>query len=117
VDVLADDGVQRALVVVTHPDDADFWAGATVARWSAAGILVTYLVLTDGDADGFDPAVPRADIPRIRRSAQQAAACILDVAMSGFWASLRALSSRASSAAYPTQATTSPTAQCSITRH
>ena len=79
MDVLADDGVQRALVVVTHPDDADFWAGATVARWSAAGILVTYLVLTDGDAGGFDPAVPRADIPRIRRSEQQAAARILDV--------------------------------------
>jgi LmbE family N-acetylglucosaminyl deacetylase len=79
VDVLADDGVQRALVAVAHPDDADFWAGGTVARWSAAGILVTYLVLTDGDAGGFDPAVPRADIPRIRRSEQQAAARILGV--------------------------------------
>jgi len=77
--VLADDGVERALVVVAHPDDADFWAGGTVACWSAAGIVVTYLVLTDGDAGGFDSAVPRADIPRIRRSEQQVAARILGV--------------------------------------
>ncbi|HEX6401948.1 MAG TPA: PIG-L deacetylase family protein [Pseudonocardiaceae bacterium] len=79
LDVLADDVVERALVVVAHPDDADFWAGGTVARWSAIGITVTYLVLTDGDAGGFDPAPPRADTPRIRRSEQQAAAHILGV--------------------------------------
>lgn len=79
MDVLADDDVESALVVVAHPDDADFWAGGTVACWSAAGIVVTYLVLTDGDAGGFDSAVPRADIPRIRRSEQQVAARILGV--------------------------------------
>lgn len=79
LDVLADDSVERALVVVAHPDDADFWAGGTVARWSSAGIVVTYLVLTDGDAGGFDPAMPREDIPPIRRSEQEAAARILGV--------------------------------------
>jgi LmbE family N-acetylglucosaminyl deacetylase len=79
LDVLADNCVERALVVVAHPDDADFWAGGTVARWSASGIAVTYLVLTDGDAGGFDRAAPRGDIPRIRRSEQQAAARILGV--------------------------------------
>jgi LmbE family N-acetylglucosaminyl deacetylase len=79
LDVLADNGVERALVVVSHPDDADFWAGGTVACWSESGIAVTYLVLTDGDAGGFDPAMPREDIPRIRRSEQEAAASILGV--------------------------------------
>jgi len=79
LEALTDDNVERALVVVAHPDDADFWAGGTVARWSAAGIAVTYLILTDGDAGGFDPAAPREDIPRIRRSEQQAAARILGV--------------------------------------
>jgi LmbE family N-acetylglucosaminyl deacetylase len=79
LNVLADDCVERALVVIAHPDDADFWAGGTVARWSSAGITVTYLVLTDGDAGGFDPTIPRKDIPRIRRFEQEAAARILGV--------------------------------------
>ncbi|PZS24566.1 MAG: PIG-L domain-containing protein [Pseudonocardiales bacterium] len=79
LEALTDESVERALVVVAHPDDADFWAGGTLARWSAAGIAVTYLILTDGDAGGFDPATPREDIPRIRRSEQKAAARILGV--------------------------------------
>lgn len=79
MDVLADHDVERALVIVAHPDDADFWAGGTVARWSAAGIAVTYLVLTDGDAGGFDPAISREEIPRIRRTEQEAAARVLGV--------------------------------------
>jgi hypothetical protein len=69
----------RAAEGVAHPDDVDLWAGGTVAHWSAAGAAVTYLVLTDGDAGGFDSAIPRGDIPRIRRSEQVAAASILGV--------------------------------------
>jgi LmbE family N-acetylglucosaminyl deacetylase len=66
------------LVIVAHPDDAEFWAGGTIAAWSDAGIVTTYLVLTDGDAGGFD-RTPRADIPRIRRAEQRAAADVLGV--------------------------------------
>ena len=71
--------VERVLVVVAHPDDAEFWAGGTIARWTDAGIEVTYCVLTDGDAGGFDPDVPRSEIPRIRRAEQQEAASLLGV--------------------------------------
>ena len=35
---------------------------------------MTLCVITDGDAGGFDPAVPRSDIPGIRRAEQRAAA-------------------------------------------
>ncbi len=59
---LPDQDVERALVIVAHPDDAEFWADGTIALWTSAGIEVTYCVLTDGNAGGYDPHVPRADI-------------------------------------------------------
>jgi len=77
--VRADDAVERALVVVAHPDDVDFWAGGTVARWTSAGTAVTYCLLSDGDSGGFDPQVPRSAIPGIRRTEQEAAAAVLGV--------------------------------------
>lgn len=76
---LPDRAVERVLVVVAHPDDAEFWAGGTIAGWTDAGIEVTYCVLTEGDAGGFDPAIPRADMPKIRRAEQQEAADLLGV--------------------------------------
>jgi LmbE family N-acetylglucosaminyl deacetylase len=72
--VLADESVERALVVTAHPDDVDFGAAGTVATWTKAGIDVAYCVVTDGDAGGFDPAVPRGDIAGIRQAEQRAAA-------------------------------------------
>jgi len=77
--VLDDDEVQRALVIVAHPDDVDFGAAGTVATWTAAGIEVAYCIVTDGDAGGFDPDVPRAEIPGIRRGEQTAAAKVVGV--------------------------------------
>ena len=70
----------RALVVTAHPDDVDFGAGGTVASLVAGGTDVTYCVVTSGDAGGFDPAVPRSEIPRIRQEEQRAAAAVLGVA-------------------------------------
>lgn len=72
--MLADDEVERILVVTAHPDDVDFGAAGTIARWTEAGAEVVYCILTDGDAGGFDPDVPREDIPGIRRGEQTAAA-------------------------------------------
>ena len=66
--------VERALVVVAHPDDVDFGAGGTIASWTESGIAVTYCICTDGDAGGFDPDVPRDQIGAIRQAEQRAAA-------------------------------------------
>jgi len=82
--VLDDDEVQRALVIVAHPDDVDFGAAGTVATWTAAGIEVAYCIVTDGDAGGFDPNVPRDEIPGIRRAEQTAAAKVVGVSDLGF---------------------------------
>lgn len=77
--MLSDDQVDRVLVITAHPDDVDFGSGGTIARWTDAGIDVSYCVVTDGDAGGFDPTVPRQEIPGIRRAEQEAAAKVLGV--------------------------------------
>jgi len=66
-------------VITAHPDDVDFGAGATMAQFCEQGIEVTYCVITDGDAGGFDPTVPRSEIPGIRRGEQVAAAACCGV--------------------------------------
>jgi LmbE family N-acetylglucosaminyl deacetylase len=71
---LAEEEVERILVVTAHPDDVDFGAAGAVAAWTEKGIEVSYCIVTDGDAGGFDPAVPRSDIAGIRRAEQSAAA-------------------------------------------
>ncbi len=65
---------QRVLVVTAHPDDVDFGAAGTIAQWTDAGVEVVYCLVTDGDAGGFDPSVPRNAIAGIRRAEQTAAA-------------------------------------------
>jgi LmbE family N-acetylglucosaminyl deacetylase len=72
--MLEDSEVHRVLVVAAHPDDIDFSAAGTVALWTDAGIEVTYCLVTDGDAGGFDKSVPRSDIAPMRRKEQTAAA-------------------------------------------
>ena len=65
---------ERVLAVLAHPDDVDFGAAGTIASWTEQGVEVTYLLCTNGDAGGFDPAVDRADIAGIRQEEQRAAA-------------------------------------------
>ena len=72
--MLKDDEVQRALVITAHPDDVDFGAAGSVATWTDAGVEVAYCIVTDGEAGGFDPSVPRDEVRRIRRAEQTAAA-------------------------------------------
>jgi len=77
--VLDEQEVERVLVVTAHPDDVDFGASGTVAGWTAAGIEVTYAIVTNGDAGGSDHSVPREDIPAIRQFEQRAAAAAVGV--------------------------------------
>lgn len=61
-----------------HPDDIDFGAAGTVAGWVDAGIDVAYLIVTRGDAGGFDDT-PRDQMPLIRENEQRAAAAAIGV--------------------------------------
>lgn len=75
--MLDDKDVERILVVTAHPDDMDFGAAGTIATWVRKGIEVSYCICTNGDAGGFDPSVPRHEIPGIRQAEQRAAAKVL----------------------------------------
>lgn len=76
---MGDERVERILVVTAHPDDVDFGSGGTIATWTQSGIEVSYCVVTDGDAGGFDPEVPRSEIGGIRQEEQRKAGAALGV--------------------------------------
>src|SRR5688572_13171594 len=73
------DDVKRVLCVFAHPDDVDFGAAGTVATWVRDGLDVSYLLVTRGDAGGFDDT-PREAMPALREAEQRAAAAALGVA-------------------------------------
>ncbi|WP_434993657.1 PIG-L deacetylase family protein [Arthrobacter sp. Ld5] len=68
----------RVLVFAAHPDDIDFGASATIARWTVAGVEVSYCILTDGDAGGFSDE-DRPGLAALRREEQVAAAALVGV--------------------------------------
>ena len=63
-----------ALAVGAHPDDVEFQAGATLARWAAAGCVIHHLILTDGSKGTWDPDADPAELVATREAEQRAAA-------------------------------------------
>ncbi len=85
--MLDETAVERVMMIMAHPDDVDFGAAGAAATWTDAGIHVTYCLVTDGDAGGFDPSVPRSEIAGIRRREQTDAAAkvgVTDLIFLGF---------------------------------
>ncbi len=71
--------IERALVVMAHPDDVDFGAAGTIAHMTDAGVEVVYCMVTDGQAGGFDRSIPRTEMAAIRRREQIEAAAEVGV--------------------------------------
>lgn len=73
---------QNILVILAHPDDPEFFCGATLAKWARAGHRVTYCLLTCGDK-GFNPSTQADMTPEklcgIRHEEQRAAAEVIGV--------------------------------------
>jgi LmbE family N-acetylglucosaminyl deacetylase len=70
---------QKILVILAHPDDPEFFCGASLARWAKAGHEIHYFLLTCGDK-GFDDLQASADqICTTRHAEQNAAAAIIGV--------------------------------------
>ena len=70
---------ESAIVIVAHPDDAEFMVAGTVARWARGGARVAFLLVTDGDKGSSDPSMRREDLAALRRAEQLDACNVLGV--------------------------------------
>ena len=68
---------KAVLGVAAHPDDLDFGMSGSAAKWAADGAEVYYLILTDGSKGSDDRRLSSAELIKIRRQEQRAAAKIL----------------------------------------
>ena len=66
-----------ALAVGAHPDDIEFGAGGTLAKWAAADCQVTMLIVTDGSKGSWDHATDPTELASLRVEEQAAAASVL----------------------------------------
>ncbi|NNF54526.1 MAG: PIG-L family deacetylase [Acidimicrobiales bacterium] len=67
-----------AVAIVAHPDDMEYGAAGAVARWTAQGKRVVYVLVTDGEAgiSSMDPL----EVGPLRRAEQVAACNVVGVA-------------------------------------
>lgn len=73
------EGPGRAMVIMAHPDDAEFVCGGTVAKWCAEGWEVFYVLVTGGDKGTHDPEQHPEKLAAIREEEQRAACRVLGV--------------------------------------
>jgi LmbE family N-acetylglucosaminyl deacetylase len=70
---------QRVLVIVAHPDDAESWAGGTIAKLVQDGAQVAYCVATNGDKGSGDRTMTPERLAATRQAEQRDAARVLGV--------------------------------------
>lgn len=71
---------KRVLIVMAHPDDGEFSAGGTIAKWAAEGRDIHYCLITDGQVgDAGDNEITSEDLAKVRQREAQAAADALGV--------------------------------------
>lgn len=62
------------MAIFAHPDDPEFVAGGTLARWAAAGRELIYVICTDGSKGSSNPDIDPQALIRTRQQEQIAAA-------------------------------------------
>lgn len=68
---------ERVLVIVAHPDDADFGVAGTVSKWVRAGTTARLVCCTSGDAGADDARIDPLELGRTREDEQRAAARVV----------------------------------------
>src|SRR6187399_2527796 len=67
----------RVLVIVAHPDDADFGVAGTLAMWIQAGTVTRMVCCTSGDAGADDATIDPLELAQTREREQRAAAQVV----------------------------------------
>lgn len=67
------------MVIIAHPDDAEFGAAGTIAQWTAEGKNVLYLLCTSGEKGTADMNVRPEELAKTREKEQWDAARVLGV--------------------------------------
>src|SRR5436305_9490237 len=70
---------QRILVIMAHPDDAEFICGGTIARLVAEGRDVHYVLATNGNRGSHESDMTMERLGKIREDEQRHAAEVLGV--------------------------------------
>jgi len=70
---------KKILVILAHPDDPEFFCGATIAKWVRQGHQVLYCLLTKGDKGVNERFQTTEDIRLLRMEEQTQAAAVLGV--------------------------------------
>ncbi len=70
---------KKVMGIFAHPDDPEFFCGATFARWAAEGAQITFVFATSGDKGSDDPAMTRERLAAIREDEERSAARALGV--------------------------------------
>jgi LmbE family N-acetylglucosaminyl deacetylase len=65
----------KALAVVAHPDDLEYGSASAIARWTAQGKIVHYVLLTSGEA-GIDAMAPEQAGPLREAEERRSAAAV-----------------------------------------
>jgi LmbE family N-acetylglucosaminyl deacetylase len=67
------------MVVIAHPDDAEFTCGGTLGLWAGQGAEINYVVCSDGSKGHGDPSLSSEQLADMRKTEQRAAADVLGV--------------------------------------
>ena len=71
------EGWQRGMAIVAHPDDLEYGAASAVARWTAQGKEVAYVLASSGEA-GIDGMAPEQTGP-LREEEERRSASVVGV--------------------------------------
>jgi LmbE family N-acetylglucosaminyl deacetylase len=72
-----DKRIKRALCLVAHPDDIEFYCAGTILLMTRHGAMVDFVIATSGDKGARDTVKSRAKLARIREREQEMAAEVL----------------------------------------